>query len=500
MNQLELTLENLNVLKAISEHGPILVPDLTKIVGLDRGKVEGCLASLVEQKLVHRTQKNVTERILTERGRAAKNGLAERQIIDVLADGSIPMAELAERTNLSKADLTAGIGILRKVGIISITKGNVSIADAKKASKFSINIQSALKQIAKNPTAKVTKGISDELLTRGFIEILENAETRVSTPIKESHLNDAITKEEVSRLTPKMLASGTWRNVTFKPYSLKTKPRRIYAGRYNPYRQFLDQLRIKLIGLGFQEMKGPLIEQEFWNFDALYAAQDHPAREDSDILLVKSPTHGKLNPKEYVKNVAKTHEDGWNTGSRGFRYKWDPMKAARLLLRPQGTSVSARTLATIDKPPAKFFSIARNFRPDQIDATHDVEFDQTEGIICDPSITFTDLLGMLKTFAVEVAGAKNVQFRPDYYPFTSPSVELSAEHPVLGHVEFGGSGMFRPEVTQPFGIDYPVLAWGIGVGRLFMTKYKITDIRELFTQNLEWLREERVSSGIQVDQ
>jgi phenylalanyl-tRNA synthetase alpha chain len=500
MSQLELTRENLNVLKAISEHGPILVPELTQILGLDRGKVEGCLANLIEQKLVRRKQKIVTERILTERGKSAKDGLAERQIIDVLGGGSIPMAELAERSNLSKADFTAGIGILRKVGIISIAKGNVSIADEKKASKFSINIQSALKQIAKNPTSKVTKGVSDELLTRGFIEILENSETRVSTPIKKSHLNDAITKEEVSRLTPKMLASGTWRNVTFKPYSLKTRPRRIYAGRYNPYRQFLDQLRVKLIGLGFQEMKGPLIEQEFWNFDALYAAQDHPAREDSDILLVKSPTHGKLNPKEYVKNVAKTHEDGWNTGSRGFRYKWDPMKAARLLLRPQGTSVSARTLATIDKPPAKFFSIARNFRPDQIDATHDVEFDQTEGIICDPSITFTDLLGMLKTFAVEVAGAKNVQFRPDYYPFTSPSVELSASHPVLGHVEFGGSGIFRPEVTQPFGIDYPVLAWGIGVGRLFMTKYKITDIRELFTQNLEWLREERVSSGIQVDQ
>ena len=99
-------------------------------------------------------------------------------------------------------------------------------------------------------------------------------------------LNSAIAKEEVSRLTPKMLASGAWQNVTFKPYSLKTKPRRIYAGRYNPYRQFLDHIRIKLIGLGFQEMKGPLIEQEFWNFDALYAPQDHSAREDSDIFYI----------------------------------------------------------------------------------------------------------------------------------------------------------------------------------------------------------------------
>ena len=107
---------------------------------------------------------------------------------------------------------------------------------------------------------------------------------------------------------------------------------------------------------------------------------------------------------------------------------------------------------------------------------------------------------MLKTFAIEVAGATEVRFRPDYYPFTSPSVELSAKHPVLGYVEFGGAGIFRPEVTKPFGIDYPVLAWGLGVGRLFMTKYEVNDIRELFSQNLDWLRNEKVSSGIQPDE
>ncbi|MHA2253587.1 MAG: tRNA ligase subunit PheS family protein, partial [Candidatus Kariarchaeaceae archaeon] len=102
-------------------------------------------------------------------------------------------------------------------------------------------------------------------------------------------------------------------------------------------------------------------------------------------------------------------------------------------------------------------------------------------------------------FAIEVAGATKVRFRPDYYPFTSPSVELSTEHPVLGNMEFGGAGIFRPEFTQPFGIDYPVLAWGIGVERLFMTKYKISDIRELRSQNLEWLRDQKISSGIQVE-
>ena len=184
--------------------------------------------------------------------------------------------------------------------------------------------------------------------------------------------------------------------------------------------------------------------------------------------------------------------------SIGHNYKWDPKKAARLLLRPQGTSISARTLYNL-KIPSKYFSIARCFRPDQIDATHAIEFNQTEGIICDPNITFRDLLGILKTFAIEVAGAEEVRFRPDYYPFTSPSVELSAKHPKLGYIEFGGAGIFRPEVTKPFGIDHPVLAWGLGVERLFMTKFNISDIRSLYSQDLDWLRSEKVSSGMEVD-
>jgi phenylalanyl-tRNA synthetase alpha chain len=156
-------------------------------------------------------------------------------------------------------------------------------------------------------------------------------------------------------------------------------------------------------------------------------------------------------------------------------------------LRPQGTAVSARTLYNL-KIPAKYFCIARCYRPDSVDAVHLSEFNQLEGISCDPSITFRTLLGLLKTFAEQIAGATKVRFKPDYYPFTSPSAELSAYHPELGFIEFGGSGIFRPEVTAPFGISDPVIAWGLGVDRLYMVKRGINDIRELFTQNLNWLR------------
>lgn len=498
MREIQLTPENLRILEVIVESKKIDVPKLVEELKIDRGKLEGAIATLAEEKLIARKTISTINHILTSRGVEANKGLVEHKIIELLSDSPMSMKDLNSTDGFAKGDIPAGIGILKKSGIIIIDKGMAKILDQQQASTFSQGIKDALDALNTGANS-VKKETGDILLTRGFIEITESKVAIVSPLIKKQALKSIKKVAEVSKLTPNLISSGKWKNVSFKPYSLTTKPRTIYPGRYNPYKQFLDHLRIKLIGLGFQEMKGPLVEQEFWNFDALNAPQDHAAREDSDILLINSPTHGVLSKDEYVSNVAKTHEDGWKTGSLGHRYKWDPKKAARLLLRPQGTSISARTLAQIEKPPAKFFSIARCFRPDQIDATHDVEFDQTEGIICDPSLTFRDLLGMLKTFAVEVAGATDVRFRPDYYPFTSPSVELSAKHPVLGYIEFGGAGVFRPEVTQPFGIDYPVLAWGLGVGRLFMTKYNIKDIRELFTQNLSWLRDQEVSSGIQLE-
>ena len=495
---LQLRPDHLAVLKAIGSSGPILVTELVKSSDLNRGTIEAAIGTLVQDGHVNREVNTEITYQLTERGKeAATDGLAERKIIASIRDEAVHMKDLADQAGLSKGDMTAGIGILRKAGLISINKGQVILDKPEKADEFSKDIENALKALLQGTVPEDTDLI-EQMKNRNFIEEVEKTNVTVSTKLTKAKIKKIKAVEEVTRLTPKMLADGSWKDVSFKPYSVKTKPRVLHAGRYQPYRQFIEHLKRKLIGLGFQEMKGPLIEQEFWNFDALYAPQDHSAREDNDILLLKEPTHGQLLDEDYITNVAAAHEDGWTTGSIGHQYKWDPRKAARLLLRPQGTAISARTLADLE-PPAKYFSVARCFRPDQIDATHAIEFNQTEGIICDPDITFRDLLGMLKTFAVEVAGAEEVRFRPDYYPFTAPSVELSARHPVLGFVEFGGAGIFRPEVTKPFGIDYPVLAWGLGVGRLFMTKYEISDIRELYSQNLNWLRSEKASAGMEVN-
>jgi phenylalanyl-tRNA synthetase alpha chain len=496
MSEITLKPVHLRILKMIASKGSVHVPELTNMLDIDRGTIEGGIATLVQHNLIRREVNNFTIHKLTERGIKANNGLIERLLIKSLSTPQ-HMKDLQSLDGYSKGDISAGIGILKKSGLITIDKGVVSLKDIKAANAFSKDLENALELLTGGKTSIEDK-IAQKLKDRGFVNFIEKSDVIVSSDISKKKLDSIKSVEEVSRLTPEMLVSGSWRDVSFKPYSMDAKPRKVHAGKLHPYRQFLDHLKSKLVGLGFEEMKGPIIEQEFWNFDALYAPQDHPSREDSDILLIKKPTHGKLVDKEYTKNVARTHEDGWTTGSKGLNYKWDPRKAARLLMRPQGTSMSARTLSTLTSP-AKYFSIGKCFRPDQVDRTHSIEFEQTEGIIVGSKITFRDLLGMLKTFATEVAGVTDIRFRPDYYPFTSPSVELSAKHPVLGYIEYGGAGLFRPEVTKPFGIDEPVLAWGLGVGRLFMTKYEIDDIRELFSQNIDYLRNEKVTSGLNPD-
>ncbi len=478
------------VLRPLSKSGSMTVDELAEVVGMPHVKVEQLTSRLSIEKLTVREVKTISRVVLTKEGREIiEKGLPENQIIKVLkkkSDG-IPITQLSSLVDLTKQAVNAGIGNLRNAGLIKIDKGLLILVEPAK--RLNQELEDVLKSLSEDPLSPFTGEIQTALSNRGFIELKEKQQTTVSiTDFGSKALSNIQIIETVSRLTPDQIRSGDWRSLQLKSYNITSRPKAYPTGRKHPYLMFLDEVKQKLVGLGFTEMRGPLVESEFWNFDALFQAQDHSAREWSDIYTIKHPTHGNL-PKDQnlVKNVQKVHETGEPVGSRGWRYRWDPRKAAQLILRPQGTSVSARTLYNL-KIPSKYFCIARCYRPDSVDAVHLSEFNQLEGISCDPSITFRTLLGLLKTFAIEIAGATKVRFKPDYYPFTSPSAELSAFHPKLGFIEFGGSGIFRPEVTAPFGISDPVIAWGLGVDRLYMVKRGINDIRELFTQDLNWLR------------
>jgi len=322
--------------------------------------------------------------------------------------------------------------------------------------------------------------------TRHIIELTVAGQATLKKGIKAA--------QGVTQLTQELVISGKWRKVKFQKYNIEAPVARTWPGKKHPYLQFLEEVRDKLVTLGFKEMVGTFVEMSLFNFDALYTPQDHPAREVSGIYFVKSPREGETEAyKKIVGNIKQTHENGWKTGSTGWRYQYSLKEAKRLILRGHGTCLSARTLVSKDlEIPGRYFSIARCYRPEVVDKTHLTEFNQVEGIIIEKDLTLRDLLGVLETFAVEVAGADKVKFRPDYFPFTEPSVELAAYKEGYGWLEFGGSGIFRPEVTMPLGIKEPVIAWGLGIDRLFMMKAGIEEIRHIFSQDLDWIRRKAV--------
>jgi phenylalanyl-tRNA synthetase alpha chain len=245
-----------------------------------------------------------------------------------------------------------------------------------------------------------------------------------------------------------------------------------------------------MLEMGFTEIKGDIVQSSFWNFDALFQPQDHPAREMQDTFYLD--TRAKIPDFAKVKEM---HERGGDVGSTGWGGRWRPEVAQQEVLRTHTTAVTIKYLADHPEPPVKAFGIDRVYRREAIDATHTPEFEQLEGVIMDEGVTFRHLLGVLKEFYAKM-GFEEVRFRPGYFPYTEPSVEPEVFIEGLGWVELGGAGVFRKEVTAPFGIEHPVLAWGLGVSRVAMLKLGLKDLRELYQPDIEWLRETPLSRSM----
>jgi phenylalanyl-tRNA synthetase alpha chain len=420
---------------------------------------------------------------LTPEGRSyAKSGLPEKNLLKHCEkEGSL------ESLKKKVPEIAIALAWAKRKNWIEIDRGKVRITqEGRSAANRKTETEKSLESGSASSEAVLA-----ELKSRKLVTVSEaKKKTFVLTEAgREMIPKIASAKEEIGQLTPHDLKAGKWREKEFRPYDLGTPVPTAVPAKMHPYVQFMNYTRRKLIALGFREMKGPYAELEFWNSDALFMPQDHPARGIHDIFHLKSPKKGDVRDKGVLQRVSETHRNGWITGSTGWG-SWNPEQTLNLILRSQTTSVSARTLASGVKH-GKFFSIDRVFRPDVIDATHSVEFHQCEGIVVGEGLNLRHLLGYLKIFGEEIAGAKEVRFRPGYFPFTEPSVEMDGL--VNGKwMEIAGSGIFRPEVTQPLGVNVPVLAWGIGFGRIAMIKLGITDIRDLFSHDVEWLKNKKM--------
>ena len=459
--------------------------------------------TLQEKRLVRILEKKQTIIELNVEGKLhAKKGLPERRLTNALRKlgKKAPLEKTIEKAGLEKQFVLIALGWVqrKKWAIFNAKTSELQMLertkegdDEKLLRLLGEKEQATVEELSPELQAAVQilkrrKLLGIEEKTRRTIEITKAGWTAIKKGIKVT--------AEVTQLTPELIISGKWRKVKLQKYNIRAPVAKTWPGKKHPYLQFLDEVKEKLVTLGFKEMTGPIVETSFFNFDALYTPQDHPARETSGIYFVKSPKYGSLNACEHVVNkVKRTHEDGWKTGSTGWRYKYSVEEARRLILRGHGTCQSVRTLLSQNlEIPGRYFSIVRCYRPEVLDKIHLTEFNQVEGIVIEENLTIRDLLGVLEKFAIEIAGADKVKFRPDYFPFTEPSVELSAYKKGYGWIEFGGSGIFRPEVTMPLGIKVPVIAWGLGVDRLYMMKAGIDDIRYVFAQDLNWIRRKGV--------
>ncbi len=345
-------------------------------------------------------------------------------------------------------------------------------------------------EILHSLAAEGQKELSEEesitqLIARRLVNADARIERRIAITDKGIELVErGITvEEEIAQLTPEVIR--TWSGRKFKRYDISISGREVFAAKLHPYQRILDRMRRIFTEMGFVEIKGDLIQSAFWNFDALFVPQDHPAREmqDTFYLGVKRPIDA---PEELIERVKAVHEHGGGLKSSGWGGEWKRELGEELLLRTHTTAVTVRYLASHPEPPVKVFCIGRVYRRETIDPTHIPEFDQLEGIVMDRNVTFTNLLGCLATFYRKM-GFPYIRFRPGYFPYTEPSVEVEVHTP-RGWIELGGAGIFRQEVTQPIGVKYPVLAWGLGIGRLAMISLGMSDIRDLYQPDIEWLR------------
>ncbi len=411
------------------------------------------------------------EYILTDEGKAyAANGLPETQLLRQILPGAT-LADLQKHPSFK-----IGFGQLRKKGLVKVE--GISVTKTPGASTE--EDESALKNpSAANPRTK-------DLIKRGILQESETVKNVISaTPEGLALAQKGLDlREETGTLTREQIISGTWKNANLRRYDVTKLPKKAYPGKIHPYQRIIGEMRDILLEMGFTELYGDIIQQSFWNFDALFQPQDHPAREmqDTFYLMETLPL-----PKGYEK-VKAMHLSGGDTSSTGWGGTWKEEKAEQCVLRTHTTSLSIQHLAQNPNPPVKAFAVGRVYRRETIDTTHLAEFEQLEGIVMDENVSFANLLGILREFYNRM-GFESVRFKPSFYPYTEPSLDAEVYVDGIGWIEMGGAGVFREEVTAPLGIQYPVLAWGLGVSRIAMLRLGLKDLRLLHKSDVAFLRE-----------
>lgn len=465
------------ILRHLAEHNEVNTLELAKLLSEDHQKIIGALKSIqANGELVVAEPQSEKHFELTDEGTAVVDGGSHEALVyNAVPQEGIAQAELMKLPNgkvgFSKA-MSAGWILMDKAGDKPLIKRKVAdIVDL---------VQTHLKAFASGDDSQLNDVTKQEYKKR---KLLHEVIVKSFLLKKGPEFSVSLTKLETD-LTSEMLASGSWKSLKFKDYNLDALGVPPESGFLHPLLKVRAEFRQIFLEMGFAEMPtNNFVESSFWNFDALFQPQQHPARDAHDTFFVSDPKTSSNFPMDYLGKVKKVHSKG-GYGSQGYRYDWKIEEASKNLLRTHTTAVSARMLyklAQEEFKPVKLFSIDRVYRNETLDATHLAEFHQIEGVIADRNLTLGDLIGVLSEFFKKL-GITELEFKPAYNPYTEPSMEIFCFHKGLGKwIEIGNSGVFRPELLLPMGLpeDVSVIAWGLSLERPTMIKYGYTNIRDL---------------------
>ena len=458
----------------------------------DQVHVAGAGKGLQEEGMVE--VKETTSRLVSlggEGNKAYENGLLESRLWDWIRSVEEDQRNMGSliSSGFDRKESGPGIGILKGLGV-EIVSGNLVFSDEEEITKEIARRADFIKSLSISPVEASTmdEGLISHFSSRsGLLEFEETTSrtwklTKSGSSVDQSEL---IESQMIGELTPEMLQTDSWMGAEFKPFDVQAPAPTPTGGRRHPMQSLIERIRSVFLEMGFSEIDGDYIQSAGWNMDSLFIPQSHPARTMQDTFYLDQPEKVEIEDS-YLDLWARVHEHGHDTGSRGWGGEFDKDESQKALLRTHTTVNTVRHIAENPSQPSRVFGIGRVFRQETIDRTHMPEFHQIEGIIHEPDASLPMLISTLKTFYAKM-GYPDVRVRPAYFPYTEPSAEVD----ILWKgewLELGGSGIFRPEVTEPLGTEWPVCAWGMGLERLAMLILGLDDIRQLYQPDLERLR------------
>jgi phenylalanyl-tRNA synthetase alpha chain len=392
---------------------------------------------------------------------AKNNGLPERKLVNEIQEGPKSFEEIR---NVLKSDFNAAIANAKKNDWIQIEKGESS-------SKISLKGKAL-----PSPEEKLIDFLGAE---EKLLNDIEDIDALTLLKKRPDFITENFTKFKTISLSEK--AKDIDVDSSTGAIDVEAKVPTTYVARIHPLKETINEIREIFVSLGFSEVLGNLAQPSFWNFDALFTPQDHPAREMQDTFYLKDMKASKFATSTQINQVSRSHKKGW-------RYDWNMSEAQRMALRTHTTCVTIKHLADNKPDESRIFSLGRVFRNEKVSYKHLAEFNQVEGVVIGKNVTLRDLMGLQEEFYRRI-GLTKIKFWPTFFPYTEPSLQSMVYNDRLGKwIELFGMGIFRPEVTKPLGITKPVLAWGGGIERIAMLKYGLDDVREFYNNNLNWLR------------